>query len=215
RIAMTTADPNDGWTAADAYEAFMGRWSRPLAPVFLEWFDPPAGGHWLDIGTGTGALASAICAMADPASVVGCDPSPAFVAAAARGSSDSRATFVVAGVGNLPRREGGYDAIVTGLALNFFPDPAAGVAEALSALRVGGLLGAYVWDYAHGMQLLRHFWDAAVATDAGAIPLDEGRRFPLCAPAQLETFFRWSGAERVRVGALTIRPHFADFEDYW
>jgi SAM-dependent methyltransferase len=212
---LTTGQPGDAWTAAEAYEAFMGRWSRPLAAEFVKWLSPLPGGHWLDLGTGTGALAVAICGHADPASVVGCDPSAQFVESAVRSSSDPRTAFVVAGAGSIPRRPGGYDAVVTGLALNFLPDPAAAVEEALRAVRIGGSVGAYVWDYTNGMEFLRHFWDAATAIDPLAIPLDEGRRFPICRPGELETLFRSSGAEQVRVGAIGVETRFSDFEDYW
>ena len=65
----------DQWARPIAYERFMGRWSRQLAPRFLQWLQAPAGGHWLDVGCGTGALTAAICTRTEPASVLGCDPS--------------------------------------------------------------------------------------------------------------------------------------------
>ncbi len=167
----------------------MGRWSRPLAQDFVRWVDPPPDGHWLDIGTGTGALATAICAMARPASVVACDPSVPFIESAQQRLPDSRVTFVVAEAGSLPRRKGGYDAIVSGLALNFFPDPGLAMEEQLSTVCPGGLVGAFVWDYAYGMEFLRHFWDAAAAIEPKAADMDEARRFPICNPDSLKSLF--------------------------
>jgi SAM-dependent methyltransferase len=85
-------------------------------------------------------------------------------------------TFTVAGAGSLPSRKGGYDAAVSGLALNFFPGPHLAIVEQLDALRPGGLVGAYVWDYARGMEFLRHFRDAAATVEPRAAEADEGRR---------------------------------------
>lgn len=109
---MTSA-PSDGWNAASTYEEFMGRRSRPVAGEFVRRLDAEPGGHWLDVGTGTGALAAALCTVAQPASVVACDPSAPFVEFARQVLADARVTFEVAGVGSLPLREGGYDAVVS------------------------------------------------------------------------------------------------------
>jgi len=193
----------------------MGRWSRPLSEEFVRWVDPSSGWHWLDVGTGTGALATAICATGRPASVVACDPSAAFIESAQQGLPDSRVTFVVAETGSLPRRKGGYDAIVSGLALNFFSDPGLAMEEQLSAVCPGGLVGAFVWDYAEGMEFLRYFWDAAAAIDPKAAELDEGRRFPMCNPDSLESLLRAAGADSVRVGPVNVPTVFTSFDDYW
>ncbi len=210
-----TATPGDGWNAGDRYEGFMGRWSRPLARAFVQWTEVPPGRHWLDVGTGTGALAAAIVEMAEPSSVAACDPSGPFIESARSRLQDARVAFAVAGVGSLPRREGGYDAVVSGLALNFFPDPNGAVREQLEVAGRGGLVGAFVWDYAEGMEFLRYFWDAAASVDASVSHLDEGRRFPICNPDSLESVFVSAGAARVRATSLSVTTRFASFEDYW
>ena len=205
----------DGWNAAATYDDFMGRWSRPLAEEFVRWIDAAPEGHWLDVGTGTGALASAICHLGRPASVVGCDRSESFVAAAQEGLRDPRVKFQVAGVGALPSRQGGYDLVVSGLALNFFPEPLRAVQEQLSLLRSGGAVAALVWDYADGMEFLRHFWDAAASVEPSAAELDEGRRFPICKPDALASLFGGAGLRRVRTGSVVVPTVFSSFEDYW
>src|SRR5215468_212237 len=91
----------DRWAAAQAYEAFMGRWSRLLATRFVSWLGVPDGAHWLDVGCGTGAMTSAICAHASPSWVVGCDPAAPFIEYARKHVQDSRATFVVGGIDSL------------------------------------------------------------------------------------------------------------------
>ena len=177
--------PDDRWLAGDAYERFMGRWSRPLAHAFLDWLQPPRSARWLDVGCGTGALTTAICARCDPRSVVACDPSEAFVAHARQVSADPRARFVVAGAGSLPTVDGGFDAVVSGLVLNFVPDPAAALMEIRERLAPGGIAAVYVWDYAGQMAFLRAFWDEA------------------------------AGFADVRTGPIEIATTFDDFDDYW
>jgi len=193
----------------------MGRWSRPLAEEFIRWMDVPPDGHWLDVGTGTGALVAAMCRLARPRSVVGCDPSAPFVEAARSRLRDARVRFEVAGAGALPVHEDGYDAVVSALALNFFPDPAAAVEEQLGVLRPGGWIGACVWDYAGGMEFLRHFWDAATEVHPGAAALDEASRFPICNPESLRALFEGCAVTDLRTGSVSVPTTFADFEDYW
>jgi SAM-dependent methyltransferase len=207
--------PHDGWLAGEAYEAYMGRWSRALARVFLEWLRPRPSAHWLEVGCGTGALTSAICDVGAPASVVACDPSEPFIEHARRNLSDLRTLFVVAGADALPRRDDGFDAVVSGLVLNFVPEAGEAVASFRGRLRAGGAVAATVWDYAEGMQFLRLFWDEAVALDPRAAAFDEGRRFPLCRPDALASLFRAGGLAQVETGALEIPTDFATFDDYW
>src|SRR3954471_24205749 len=111
------------WQATDAYEAYVGRWSRPLAEAFLDWFAVPTAGRWVDVGCGTGALTEAVLASADPIAVVGIDPSPEFLGVAHHHVSDPRARFAVGDARALPVTSDGYDAVVAGLVLNFIPDP--------------------------------------------------------------------------------------------
>src|SRR5262245_54636141 len=133
-------EPNDGWAAGATYEDFMGRWSRLLAPRFVKWSSVTPAAHWLDVGCGTGAPADAICAQAQPASVVACDPSEPFVAYARQQQLDPRVSFVVAGVGRLPTRPGGFDGVASLLALNFFPEPEAAIEEMRRISAPGGLV---------------------------------------------------------------------------
>jgi len=211
---MTKA-PGDGWLTGDAYEAYMGRWSRPLARIFVEWLNPKPASHWLDVGCGTGALTCAICDHGEPAAVVACDRATPFVEYARAHVPDTRVSFIPAGAEDLPRRDGGFDAIVSGLVLNFLPDVGEALASMRERLRPGGLVGAYVWDYADGMEFLRCFWDEAASLDPGAVSLDEGGRFPLCRPAALASLLREAGFVQVETRSLEIPMAFARFDDYW
>jgi SAM-dependent methyltransferase len=209
------AGSNDRWAAGATYEDFMGRWSRLLAPRFVSWLRIRPNAHWLDVGCGTGALSDAICAGAQPASVVACDPSESFVEYARRHQVDPRVSFVVAAAGRLPSRPGGFDSVTSALALNFFPDPEAAVEEMRRIAAPDGLVSACVWDYSGRMEFLRRFWDSAAALDAHASDLDEGRRFPICRPDALERLFRGAGLGRVVCESIEIPTRFSTFAELW
>ena len=209
------SEVRDRWAAGSAYEDFMGRWSRQLAPRFVSWLRIPGSVHWLDVGCGTGALTKAICSHADPASVLGCDPAEPFIEYARRHSQDVRASFVVAGAGGLPSRADGYGSVTSLLALNFFPDSEAAVHEMRSLTATHGVVSACVWDYGGRMEFLRCFWDAVAAVDSTARELDEGQRFPLCRPDALADLFRAGGLGDVRCEPIEIPTEFASFDDYW
>jgi SAM-dependent methyltransferase len=207
--------PPGSWVGADAYEAYVGRWSRAVAPRFLGWLAVPAGKRWLDVGCGTGALSEAILATCAPVEVCGVDPSLPFVAHAAIRVTDPRAAFRKGEAERLPVDHDSFDAVVSGLVLNFVPDRVAALREMRRAARPDGIVAAYVWDYADGMQLMKHFWDAAVevAPDAGG--LREDLRFAMCRPEPLRELFRDAGLVDVAVEEVVVPTPFADFDDYW
>jgi SAM-dependent methyltransferase len=204
------------WAAGEAYEPYVGRWSRLVAAEFLSGLGIPPGADWLDIGCGTGALSGLILQHHAPASVLGVDPSEAFLAFARRGLSDPRLSFRQGDAQALPVPDAAFDALVSGLVLNFVPDQPKALAEMRRAARPGATIAAYVWDYAEGMQMMRRFWDAAAALDpAGAGGKDEALRFALCRPEPLRALFEQAGLRGVEVGAIEIPTRFRDFEDYW
>jgi SAM-dependent methyltransferase len=175
------------------------------------------GGRWLDVGCGTGALTGVILETAEPAEVVGVDPSEGYVAYARRRFGEGPVRFEVGDARALPVDGGGFDAVVSGLMLNFVPghEQLTAVDEMRRATRRGGAVAAYVWDYAGEMQLMRHFWDAAVALDPAAAELDEGRRVPLCRPEPLADLFQSAGLSAVETRAIDVPTVFRDFADYW
>jgi SAM-dependent methyltransferase len=205
----------DVWAAGDLYEPYVGRWSRLVAREFLAWLAVPAGKDWLDVGCGTGALTQTILAAANPRSVKGIDPSAGFIEYARARTTDPRASFAVGDAQQLPVEPASVHAAVAGLVLNFVPKPALAVAQMARAVREGGVVAVYVWDYADKMELMRHFWDAAVSLDPKALDLDEGRRFPACAPAPLSELFGDGGLPEIEVRAIDIPTRFRDFDDYW
>jgi SAM-dependent methyltransferase len=175
----------------------------------------PPGAHWLDVGCGTGAFTEAIVATANPAFVKGIDSSAQYIAFASERIRDRRAQFQTGDAQTLPEQDASYDVAVSGLMLNFVPTPGKAVAEMARATRPGGVVAAYVWDYAGKMELMRYFWDAAAALDQAANDLDEGRRFPLCNPEPLAALFLSAGLKDVEVEAIVVPTVFRDFDDYW
>jgi ubiquinone/menaquinone biosynthesis C-methylase UbiE len=206
---------HDAWASGAAYEPYVGRWSRLAAGEFLNWLDLPTSLRWLDVGCGTGALSRTILKQAAPGSVLGVDPSEEFLAFARKNMQDERVQFKLGDALKLPVQSASCDAVVSGLVLNFIPDPARAVVEMARCVKTNGVVAAYVWDYAGKMQLMRHFWNAAAALDPAAYDLDEGRRFPVCQPEPLKATFHDAGLSEVEVRPIEIATDFQDFEDYW
>jgi len=205
----------DVWADGAAYELYIGRWSRLVAHQFLTWIAVAPSRRWLDVGCGTGMLSRTILQAADPAEVQGIDRAPDYVAFARAHMRDARVRFDVGDAHRLPVATAMYDVVVSGLVLNFIPQPHVALGEMIRAAQFGGIVAAYVWDYAGEMQLMRHFWNAAVALNPQALDLDEGRRFPLCQPQPLADLFRSAGLHAVEVRAIDIATDFHDFDDYW
>jgi ubiquinone/menaquinone biosynthesis C-methylase UbiE len=224
----------DVWAVAGAYEAYVGRWSRRVAAAFVRWLDVPAGRRWLDAGCGTGALAGAVLEAASPATVVGVDMSSGFLAGAQRFLAGAQgflagaqgflpgaqgraagARFVAGDAAALPLADGRFDAIVSGLALNFVPGPQRAVHEFARVAAPGATVAAYVWDYTEGMRMMRYFWDAATEVDPVAAEHDEGSRFPICHPEALRAAWTEAGLTEVEARAIEVPTVFASFDDYW
>jgi SAM-dependent methyltransferase len=214
KIVMAGAR-KDNWSAGDLYEPYVGRWSRLVARDFLAWLGVGAQRNWLDVGCGTGALAETIFRQAQPRRLQCIDLSGAFIAHAKARLGDVGAAFAVADAQALPLCTARFDAAVSALVLNFVPRPDRAVGEMARTVRSGGIIAAYVWDYAEKMELMRYFWDAAAALDPAAAALDEGVRFPLCQPAALLDLFRAAGLTRAEARCIDVPTRFRDFDDYW
>lgn len=206
----------EAWTAGDAYEVYVGRWSRLVAREFVDWLGIPPGLRWLDIGCGTGALGRAVLDRCAPAMLTGIDPSEGFIGHARRHLAGPYAEFHIGDARTLPVEDAAFDVAVSGLVLNFVPDPAKAVAEMCRAVRpVSGVVAVYVWDYAEGMRMMRLFWDAAAALDPAVRDEDEGNRFPLCRPGPLRDLLAGAGLVDVDVRAIEVPTVFKDFDDCW
>ena len=205
----------DVWSSGEHYDASVGRWSRLIAADFIGWLDRPPGARWLDVGCGTGALAETALSAADPAEVVGVDPSPEFIARATAAIPDPRARFEVGDARALPVEDGRFDVVVSGLMLNFVPERTAVLREMGRAVGPHGLVATYVWDYVDGMQLMTAYWDTALDLDLVDPPTHEAVRFGFCRPEPLRTMFAAAGLTDVAVREIVVPTVFADFDDFW
>jgi SAM-dependent methyltransferase len=203
------------WSSGDAYEQYMGRWSRCVAPHFLDWLSVSSDSEWIDVGCGTGVLSSTILARCAPSSVAGIDPSEAFVEAAQSQISDPRFTCRKGSGEALPFEENEFAVAVSGLVLNFVGDKSKAVAEMKRVVRPGGKVALYVWDYAGHMQIMRYFFDAATEMDPGAREFDDGVKAPICRPGPLAGLFKEVGLADIEVQGLDIPTAFENFDDYW
>jgi len=206
---------HDVWASGDAYEQYVGRWSRLVAKEFIRWLAIPEDRQWLDVGCGTGALSQTILSLANPKSIKGIDRSMQFVETARERVSRSNVEFTTGDAQELPVDSETYDVTVSGLVLNFVPQPERMAAEMVRVVRKNGTVALYVWDYASKMQFMRHFWNAAAALDPAAFELDEGRRFPLCNPGALADLFQGVGIRHVETRPIDIHTDFKNFDDFW
>jgi len=202
------------FTGSEAYERFMGRWSRGMAPALLAFAGLEEGESVLDVGSGTGAIAAAVVTATRSTRVVGIDPSGAYVSYAAHRTRSDRATFEEGDGQQMRFPDHSFDRTLSLLVMNFIPDPGKALDEMARVTRPGGVVAAAVWDYGEGMEMLRVFWDEAVALDPAVEPRDE-RPMPLCRQGELAALWRVHGLVDVEEVPLVIDTVFASFDDYW
>jgi ubiquinone/menaquinone biosynthesis C-methylase UbiE len=213
---MTQTFRHDSWQSGDSYDLYMGRWSRQIAPPFLEWLGTGEDLDWLEVGCGTGALSGAILARCKPRSLISIDPSEGFVARARANVSDNRAEFHIGDAQALSVGTASRDVVVSALVLNFVPDKDKALSEMKRVTRAGGTVGFYVWDYpGGGVEFMHFFWNAATMVDPRARDLTEHRRFPFCTPDRLADLALTAGLSEVASTAIETPTLFRDFEDYW
>lgn len=210
-----SAESKGVWASGAAYDPYMGRWSRRVAAGFIAWLGVSPGSDWLDVGCGTGALTRMILDTGSPRRVVGVDLSPGYLEYARHNITDACLTFSPGDAQALSPDLGQFDAVVSGLALNFMAEPHRALEMMTRATRAGGITGVYVWDYADGMQLLRYFWDAAVTLNPRVQDLDEGQRSPICNLSSLTRLFEAAGLGGVEARPIDVAARFTNFDDYW
>ncbi|GAB90116.1 class I SAM-dependent methyltransferase [Gordonia rhizosphera] len=201
------------FSESDGYDRFMGRWSRRLAPPMVAFAGVGEGCAVLDVGCGTGALTFAAAEIGS-VTVTGVDPAEAYVDTARRCVRGRSVSFDVGSALSLPYADAAFDATLSMLVMNFLADPAAAVREMIRVTRAKGVVAAAVWDYGEGMEMLRVFWDEAVAVIPAAASRDE-RAMPLCRSGELGELWRAEGLSEVEERALTIDLDFGSFDDYW
>ena len=197
--------------AGHAYDRFMGRYSRELAPQLIEFARIEPEMRVLDVGCGPGALTERLAERVGAERAAAADPSEPFVAACAERvpGADVRQ----ADAEQLPWDDGEFDAALAQLVVNFMRDPHAGVAEMSRVVRRGGTVGACTWDYGDGMRMLRVFWDTARALDPDAP--DEADTMRYRTAEELDELWRAVGFDDVETAPLVVETTYADFDDLW
>lgn len=200
------------FTDGAAYELFMGRWSRAVGAIFLDWVAPPRGARWLEIGCGTGVFTELVLDTCAPATVVAVDPSAAQIELARNKPVAQRADFRVADAQTLPFSDGDFDVVASALVINFIPDRHRAIAEMRRVGHPGGVVAGYVWDFAaersptSPMRVGMRRIGAEVPTPAGVE--DSG----------LDAFgslFERAGFENVARRSIDVTVAFSDFDDFW
>jgi SAM-dependent methyltransferase len=200
---------------AEAYERFMGRWSRLVAPLVADFAGIPESGQVLDVGSGAGSMAFVLARKNPRLRIVGIDLSREYVEYAnSRNGFPGRVRFEIGDAQRLPFAAAEFRASLSLLVFNFIPDPARALREIRRVTQSGGRVAAAVWDYGADMLMLRAFWDAAVSLDPAAEKVDE-KHMPLCRAGELSQLWKREGLVEVREQPLSIAMNFHSFADYW
>lgn len=200
------------FTDGAAYERLMGRWSRRVGDVVLEWIEAPKGLRWLDVGCGTGVFTEQVIQGCAPAAMVGIDPSAEQLAFAEKRAGLTTAEFRVGDAQDLPFAENSFDMAVMALVIHFVPDPAKAVTEMARVLRPGGWAASYVWDYTEAGSPVSPLSAAmkAIGLESPGPPSANATSLPA-----LEELWRTTGFVEIGTRTIDIVVEFADYDEFW
>ena len=196
----------------EAYERFMGKWSRPVGEVFLDWIGQPSGLRWVDVGCGNGAFTELLFDRTGPAHVDGIDPSPGQLAYARTRLQGRSTSLHLGSATQLPFADAAFDAAVMALVIFFVPEPEKGVAEMVRVTKPGGTVAAYAWDIPGGGFPTEPMTEALRAF--GIEPLRPPRADVSTRPA-LQALWADAGLDAVATRSIEVERDFDGFDDWW
>lgn len=194
-----------------AYERLMGRWSKQVGGLFLDWLALPPGLDWLDAGCGNGAFTEVISSRAAPASVVGIDPSPGQIDYARQRRGAAGASFDVGDAQSMPFADESFDVAGMALVIAFIPDPAKALAELARVTRPGGTIATYMWDLPGGVPMAPFHRELLALGHSAALPPSADA----ASLAALGSLWRDAGLTGVETRTFQMSVTFADFDDFW
>lgn len=204
------------WTDAQAYDHFMGRWSRTAAREFLSWLGLQNGLRWLDVGCGTGALSDVILQTVQPAALTCVDPSSALLDEARARLGNAPVQIVPGDAMCLPFPHQSFDVAVSGLVLNFVPDAPRMIKEMKRVVRAGGYIGSYVWDFFAGASVTQHIGQALGELDPSLIlHASAAQKAHLTGRDAMFALFAEAELEAIDSVSILINVNFDTFEGYW
>src|SRR5262245_6121404 len=200
---------------AEAYEKLMGRWSRQLAPGFVEFAGVQNGDRVLDVGCGTGSLSAALAKATKALKIVGIDPSKSFVEYARSQIRDFRVSLEVGDAQNLPYPDQSFDRCLALLIVNFIPDARKATNEMRRVTRSGGVIATANWDGSRANELVNgFFWDAAKAI-VPSVKRPSERPGAYNSAETLSDLLKGAGLKDLAVTDFTLACQFSCFDEYW
>ena len=196
--------------AGEAYDRFMGRYSRPLAARLADWLELREGQRALDVGCGPGALTARLVDRLGADHVAAVDPSPPFVEACR-----TRLPGVDVRLGtadSLPFEDRTFDATVACLVVHFMPDPVAGVAEMARVTSADGWTAAATWDLVGARAPMWPVWAAFEEVRPGGLP---EQRLPAGSEDGLVRILEEAGLRDVESVEVPVTVAHESFEEWW
>jgi SAM-dependent methyltransferase len=206
------AETKSFFTDGQAYEKLMGRWSRAVGDIFVDWLSVPKGLRWLDVGCGTGAFTELVLERCVPRAMSAIDPAPDQIAYAQSKLATTAVAFRIGDAQSLPYADGEFDVAAMALVIAFIPDPAKAVTEMKRVVTPGGTVATYMWD-----RLGKGYIQRPLAEAFAAMNIDEPG-MPGSAHARIDAlkgFFETAGLVDVAARPIDITVSYANFDDFW
>jgi ubiquinone/menaquinone biosynthesis C-methylase UbiE len=196
--------------AADAYDRFMGQYSRQLSAQLADLAHIEAGQRVIDVGCGPGALTTELVQRLGAEAVAAVDPSEQFVEASRL--RHPGVDVQLAWAEDLPFGDDEFDAAFAQLVVHFMADPVAGLAEMRRLTRPSGVVAASVWDVGGGRAPISPYWKAARELDPKLTGESDraGAR-----EGHLAELFEAAGLREVEQAELSATAEYETFEEWW